>query len=268
MLKDACMIRVALIQFAPSFLEKEKTIQELENLFPEVADADIVVLPELTNSGYDFSDFKQAFYASESIAKSSFIEFLAEKAKQNNQYIVSGFNEREGRRIYNSSVITGPKGYIGVYRKLHLFMREKEFFTPGNLGLPVFDLGFARIGMLICFDWMFPEVWRILAQKGADIICHPSNLVLPYAQQAVPVHCMINRVFAITCNRVGIEGNLKFTGKSIVADTKGNVLHESSSNRTEVFAADLDIKASRDKMITPFNHIFNDIRCRSYEMKV
>ena len=262
------MIRAALIQFAPSFLKKEKTIQELENLFPEVADADIVVLPELTNSGYNFSDFRMAFDASETIMKSSFIEFLTEKAKQNNQYIVSGFNERDGRRIYNSSVLVGPNGYIGIYRKLHLFMREKEFFTPGNLGLPVFDLGFAKIGMLICFDWMFPEVWRILAQNGADIICHPSNLVLPYAQQAVPVHCMINRVFAITCNRLGKEGNLKFTGRSIVADTKGNVLHISSPNKIEIFSVDLDITASRDKMITPFNHVFHDIRCRSYEMEV
>ena len=117
---------------------------------------------------------------------------------------------------------------IGKYRKVHLFMNEWDIFEKGNLGFPVFDFGICKIGMLICFDWIFPEVWRILALKGADIICHPSNLVLPYAQQAVPVHGMINRTFNITANRIGIERGIKFTGESIISDPEGKIIKKAS----------------------------------------
>lgn len=260
------MIKVALIQFAPFFLEKEKTLLKLEKMFSEIKDADLIVLPELANTGYNFSSRKEAYASAENIDRSDFIEFLSAKAKIKNLFIVSGFNELDGSEIYNSSVLVGPEGKIGVYRKLHLFKKEKDFFTPGNLGLPVFDIGFGKIGMLICFDWMFPEAWRILARKGAGIICHPSNLVLPYAQQAVPVHCLINRIFAITCNRVGMEGGLQFTGRSMVADTNGSTIMKAPAKKEGVYSVSIDNTLSNDKMITENNHVFDDIRCRSYEI--
>ena len=126
---------------------------------------------------------------SEEIGKGPFSIFLEEQCKKHNMHIVSGINERVENRLYNSSVLVGPTGITGTYRKLHLFKNEKDFFTPGDLGLPIFRMGSLCIGMLICFDWIFPEAWRVLSLKGADIICHPSNLVLPgFAQQAVPVH--------------------------------------------------------------------------------
>ncbi len=121
-------------------------------------------------------------------------------------------------------------------------MNEFDFFEKGNLGLPVFDIGICKIGMLICFDWIFPEVWRILALKGADIICHPSNLVLPYAQQAVPVHGMINRTFNITANRYGTERGVTFSGKSIISDPFGKTLVTASPDKDEVAFVDLNLK--------------------------
>lgn len=260
-------MKLALVQFAPFFLDEEKTIQKLDSLFKNSSGANLVVLPELANSGYNFRDRKEAFASSECTSKSRYIEYLSETAKKRRQYIVSGFNERENNKIFNSSVLVGPKGFIGVYRKIHLFMREKMFFTPGNLDLSVYDIGFAKIGMLICFDWMFPEVWRVLAKNGADLICHPSNLVLPYAQKAVQVHSMINRIYTVTCNRVGQEGKLKFTGKSVVADTKGDLIVEANDFDEGVYHASVDISASQDKMITPFNNIFNDIRSHRYKIR-
>ncbi len=261
------MVKLALIQFAPFFLDEDKTIKKLEGFLGRSSKANLVVLPELANSGYNFADKKEAFQYSAEVTNSNYIDFIKSVAKKNKQYIVSGFNEREKNKIFNSSVLIGPEGLIGVYRKIHLFMKEKRFFSAGNLDLSVYDIGFARVGMLICYDWMFPEAWRTLALNGADLICHPSNLILPYCQKAVQVHCLVNRVYAVTCNRVGKEGKLHFTGKSIVADTKGELMLETNDSDEVVRHVTFDISAAQDKMITPFNHVFNDIRNHRYKIR-
>ena len=123
-------------------------------------------------------------------------------------------------------------GIAGHYRKLHLFVNEKDIFEPGDLGLPVFDRPYGRVGMQVCFDWAFPEAWRVLALKGADVICHPANLVLPgLAQSALPIYALTNRVFIATANRVGTEGELTFTGTSLIADPGGRVLSQAPPGR-------------------------------------
>ena len=178
-----------------------------------------------------------------------------------------GFNERHNALLYNSAILIGPKGYIGKYRKLHLFMNEKDYFKPGDVGLPVFDIGLCKIGMLVCFDWIFPEVWRILALKGAEIICHPSNLILPgFAQKAVPIHALTNRVYIVTANRIGTEGDLSFTGLSTIADPKGEILVQASQAEEEVGIKDIDITMARDKMITHRNDVFSDRRPGEYSL--
>jgi predicted amidohydrolase len=180
---------------------------------------------------------------------------------------VSGFNERDGERPYNSAVLVGPDGYVGCYRKLHLFMNEKDFFEPGDAGLPVFDIGSCKVGMLVCFDWIFPEAWRSLALQGADVICHPSNLVLPgLAQRAVPIHALTNRVFVVTGNRVGAEGDLSFTGLSTIADPRGQVLVQASATEEEVNLVEVDVSLARDKDITSRNNLWADRRPEAYSV--
>lgn len=142
-------------------------------------------------------------------------------------------------------------------------MNEKQFFESGDLGLPLFKVGDATVGLLICFDWMFPEVWRKMALQGADIILHPANLVLPYAQSVVPSYALVNRIFIATANRIGSEGNLTFTGNSIIVNPKGECLAKASEN-TEVISATVTIKLARDKMITPLNDAFADRRTDIY----
>ncbi len=188
------------------------------------------------------------------------MQFLVEQCARHDFYLVAGFNEREGDLLYNTSVLVGPGGVAGKYRKLHLFMDEKDIFEPGNLGLPVFNIGICKVGMLVCFDWVFPEAWRLLALEGADIICHPSNLVLPYAQQAVPVHAMCSRIYAVTCNRIGTEKDLTFTGQSIIANPQGEVLSRASTEQEAVSIVDVDIEAARDKSITARNDVITDRR--------
>ena len=256
---------IGCIQFAPALGDQGKTMESLSKLIPRAKDAELLVLPELCNSGYHFIDFEQAWKTSEPIYDSVFINFLISACQKYGLNIVSGFNERYGTALYNSAILVGPKGIVGKYQKLHLFNTEKEYFKPGQAGLPVFDIKDYRIGIQICFDWMFPEAWRVLALKGADIICHPSNLVMPgLAQQAVPTHALINRVFTITGNRIGEERNLKFTGNSLIANPRGKVIARASDNDQEILLVEIDPKESRDKWINQRNNLLADRKPEEY----
>ncbi|MBE9492631.1 MAG: carbon-nitrogen hydrolase [Bacteroidetes bacterium] len=251
-------MKAGFIQFAPQFGDADKTIQHLENLFIKATSADIIVLPELANSGYNFDSKAQAFQYSEKIEKSRFVEFLITKAKQLNTNIITGFNERADGEIFNTALLICPEGIKGKYRKMHLFMNEKDFFSKGDLGFPVFDIGICRLGILVCFDYIFSEAWRILGLKGADLVCHPANLVTPYAQKVIPSQSLINRFYIITADRIGTENELTFTGQSIISDPEGDILYQASVNSEEVKILALDVNLARNKMITPRNHVFDD----------
>lgn len=258
-------MRLAYVQFAPALADLEATIERLRPLLEQCEGADLIVLPELCNSGYNFSGRDRAMAAAEQFGRSRFIEFLVGYCRKYDCHIVSGFNELDGDSLYNTAVLVGPDGPLGRYRKLHLFKDEKDIFTPGNLGLPVFDCGPVKIGMLVCFDWIFPEAWRVLMLKGAEIICHPANLVLPgLAQRAVPVHAMMNRVFVVTANRVGREGPLTFTGMSLIADPLGRVLAVAPQEGPHTAVVEIDPQQARDKMITTRNHLIADRRPAEY----
>lgn len=258
-------MKVGFIQFAPVLGNVQANIRKISELIIHAKRADLIVLPELSNSGYNFESREQARATSEEIPTGVFVNFLASLCRENNLHIVSGLNERDNDCLYNTAVLIGPQGFIGKYRKLHLFLNEKDYFIPGDVGLPVFDIGSCKIGILICFDWIFPEVWRILAMKGADIICHPSNLIIPgLGQKAVAIHAVTNRVFVVLANRIGAERDFTFTGMSTVADPKAHVLVQASGTEEEVKVVDIDVSLARDKMVTPRNHVFADRRPQEY----
>lgn len=260
-------MKIGFLQFAPVFGDVLATIDKIEGLVGRAAGVDLLVMPELCNSGYNFQSAEQAWANSEKVGDSVFVRSLEALCRRLDCHVVSGLNERDGDHLYNSAVLIGPQGYVGRYRKLHLFMNEKDFFRPGDAGLPVFDIGPCRVGMLVCFDWMFPEVWRILALKGADVICHPSNLVLPgLAQRAIPIHALTNRVYVVTANRIGTEGELSFTGLSTIADPRGEVRLQASASEEGVGLVDSDAGLARDKQITSRNHVFADRRPGEYSL--
>ena len=262
-------MKIGFVQFAPTLGDIEATMRRLDDLLPQCESADLLVLPELCNSGYNFESPEQAWATSEEIAYSVFLEYLESQCQQHGLFIVSGFNEREGDSLYNSAVLVGPQGVMGRYRKLHLFMYEKDFIEPGDVGLPVFDIGQARVGMLVCFDWLFPEAWRALALKGADLVCHPSNLVMPgLSQQSIHIRALSNRIYVVTANRIGTEGSLTFTGLSTIADPGGKVLLQASPAEERVGLVNVDIERARDKNITARNNILDDRRPQEYTILV
>lgn len=258
-------IQAGYIQFAPLFGMEEKNMAVIDSLLDFGRDADIVIIPELPNTGYVFNSRSEAWNYASTVNESPYITFLLEKARSANQFIVSGFCEKENDKLYNSSILIGPGKIIGKYRKLHLFMDEKEIFEPGNLGMPVFNTEIGRIAMLICFDWAFPEAWRIMGLKGAQLVCHPSNLVLPHAQNAVPVHSLINRYFTITANRFGEERGIHFSGKSIISSPDGKIISAAGKNDAITRTITIDLSLSENKNLTPKNHAYDDRRPELYQ---
>ena len=259
-------MKIAYVQFSPVLGDLKETTSRLEALLPRCSDADLVVLPELCNSGYNFSSKEEAFNSSEPIEHSVFLSFLGTQCRKYGLDIVTGFNERSGDTLYNSAALIGPDGYVGRYRKMHLFMNEKDYFSPGDSGLPVFRRKNATLGLLVCYDWFFPEVWKILALKGAEIICHPSNLILPkLAQQGIPFHAVTNRVFIVTANRIGTEGSLTFTGNSLIVDPRGELISRAPAAEAHVDVVSINLERARDKTITSRNNLFMDRRPADYE---
>ncbi len=256
-------MKIAIIQFAPLIDNAEATLNKLEQLLNKCNDSELIILPELANSGYNFQTKTEAFDLSENIS-GRFISFLQQFATKLKAGIISGFNEREGDKLYNSAVFVDKSGVIGKYRKLHLFLNEPDFFEKGNLGLPVFEYNGYKIGMLICFDWMIPEIWRKMALNGVDLICHPSNLVLPYAQSVIPAYAIVNHIFIATANRVGTERGVSFSGQSIVANPQGKVIGRLSPEKEEILKIDINLSISKNKEITERNHLFNDRRLDVY----
>ncbi len=262
------MARVGYLQFTPAFGQVEANLDRIEGLL-EGVDADLLVLPELATTGYAFADREEL--ARLAAPEAGPVEArLGAMAHRRGIHLVVGLAERVGERVYNSALLIGPAGVEGRYRKVHLFQRERELFDPGDLGFPVFELGFARVGMMVCFDWLFPEAARSLALAGADLIAHPSNLVLPHCQGVMPARCLENRLFAITANRGGTEVRagleLTFTGRSQITAPDGRILASVDGDRDELRMIELDPRAARDKWITPTNHALDDRRPDQYRV--
>jgi len=258
-------VKLAAIQFCPAFCDRGESIRRLDPLLDSCRGADLIVLPELSNSGYNFKSRDEAMQCAEPVDSGPFLDHLTKKCGELNCEIVAGFNERVGDRLYNSAALLSAKGLAGWYRKMHLFVDEPDYFEQGDLGLPVFDRDYGTIGILICFDWCFCETWRILALRGADLICHPSNLVIPgKAQKAIPVHAMTNRVFIATANRIGAERELTFTGLSLIADPEGATLAEASETEAEAVMVEIDPSRARNKTLTPRNDAIEDRRPDQY----
>jgi predicted amidohydrolase len=261
-------MKVGVLQYAPAFGNVRGNIEKLEAMIaPERAQ--LFVAPELALSGYAFQSRDEVAAMAQDPATPQF-DGLARLARAKEAAIVLGFAERAGSLVFNSSVLIAPDGSRSVYRKIHLFDREKLFFAPGNRPPSVVEIAGVRIGMMICFDWIFPELARSLANQGADILCHPANLVLPYCQDAMITRCIENRVFAVTANRTGVEERagqmLAFTGASQIVAQNGRVLARASGDREEVLLAEITARDAREKWITPANHVLADRRPALYTL--
>jgi predicted amidohydrolase len=223
-----------------------------------------------------FNTREELYKVAEMVPKGETSKKWIELAKKRKVYICAGIAElgEDGIKCYNSSILIGPNGFIGKYRKQHLWNREKLFFEPGNTGFSVFDTPIGKISMLICFDMWFPEVFRILAMKGADLICIPTNWVDTPPQELTTmgthlaiVNANINSLFIIAADRIGIERGCKFPGRSIIVGPSGwPNTPMASDDKEEIIYDEINISDSRRLNWNEFNVLLRDRRTDLYDI--
>jgi len=270
-------VKIACIQMEPRIGDMAANRATSVRLIEAAAQqgARLIVLPELCNSGYVFSTREEALGLAESVPAGPACQAWAALARRLDVYIVAGVAEREGDTLYNAAVVIGPDGYIGKYRKLHLWNNENLYFTPGDLGVPVFDTPFGRIGIAVCYDGWFPEVYRLAALQGADLVCVPTNWVPmsgqpdghePMAVTLAMASAHSNGMFIACADRVGVERGQAFIGKSLIVDCSGwPVAGPASAHEQEVIYADVDLsRAGKKRQLNEFNQLLKDRRSDVY----
>lgn len=198
------------------------------------AGARLIVLPELCASGYVLDPDGLAGLAEP--ADGPTVRGWADLADELGVFVVGGWCERDGDRIYNAAALVGPRGVTGLYRKLHLFDREKDVFAPGDHGLPVVETAIGRIGLCVCYDLRFVEVARALALAGADVIAVPTAWVGGFDRNArdamgcigqargAVVQANLNQVAMVCASQAGARPDIRFLGSSLIVDAQGEVL--------------------------------------------
>jgi predicted amidohydrolase len=217
--------------------------------------ADLVILPELIVSGY-VADGRRLFPLAEPVPGPSTAAW-EEMARRASGYIVAGLCEREGESLYNSAVLVGPEGLIGHYRKAHLFADEKVAFVPGNLGFPVVRTRFGTIGICVCYDLRFVEVVRLMALRGANMICVPTAWLPGFDQDrrdaagmspqghVARLQANLNQVFIAAASQAGRHGGNDFLGSSILVDPYGHVvLGPMSGDQDQIEVVTIDMAAA------------------------
>jgi predicted amidohydrolase len=268
------LLTVAALQFSPRRGEVIHNLQRIHELAAGVdrtLDVRLLVLPELSSTGYFFTDPNELRELAESVDSGVFCTWMRTYAATHNRVVVGGFAERaKNDMLYNSSLIALPDGSYQVYRKTHLFYKERMVFQPGDTGFFTVEWEEVRYGMMICYDWRFPESSRALALRHADIIAHPSNLVASKSLwgPTMSTRALENKVITVTANRTGTEEHdgeiLCFSGESQITDMNGKVLAVAGPADERIITAVVRPLATRLKSFNAYNDIFGDRRPEMY----
>ncbi len=264
------MVKLSLVQFAPKVGDRDGNLSKIEELAYRTQ-SDVIVFPELATTGYAYPDKKSLMpYADEAGIDEGAVGVLKKISKEKNCMVVCGFAEKSEEKVFNSAMITAPDGNITVYRKLHLFSREKKIFTPGEEPPPLISFKGVIFTVLICYDWFFTELFRLRSMDGAQVFLHCANLVLPWCQTAMRERALTNRVFIATANRTGREregsDDYSFTGKSQILDFRGEII-ASLEEEEGVLEAQIEPSETLCKNVTKYDNAFNDRRGDIYELK-
>jgi beta-ureidopropionase len=215
------------------------------------------------------------YRAAEAIPEGPTTRLMQDLARQHAMVIVVPIYEEAMTGVYynTAAVIDADGRYLGKFRKIHIpqvaGFYEKFFFKPGNLGYPVFDTAYCRLGVYICYDRHFPEGWRALALNGAEYIVNPSATVAGLSQYLweleQPAAAVANGVYIGACNRVGTEGPWtigRFYGSSYVVNPRGKILRQASEDKDELVVADMDLDMVRE--VRDLWQFFRDRRPETY----
>jgi predicted amidohydrolase len=235
--------------------------------------ARIVVLPELAVSGYAFVDRDEAWALSEPLDGPTVSAWRA-LAAEHDLILVGGLCERADGELHNSAVMVDAGGVRTVYRKAHLWDRERLLFRAGDAAPEVVDTPFGRLAMVVCYDLQFPEWIRLPALAGAELLCAPVNWPAeprppgerPSEVVRVQASASVNRIFVAACDRAGAERGVGWVGGSVIVDPAGWPLAGPlSAPDTGCIVAACRLEEARDKRISPRNDVHTDRRPELYD---
>jgi len=276
-------VRIAVAQYAPHVGDVAGNCAAAAHWARRAAaeSVDLLVLPELASSGYVFASEEEAAASSQDPRHGDAVLALTEVCSASGMHCIIGLNERDGAVRHNSAVLIGPQGHVATYRKLHLFNDEKSWFEAGG-DLPVVELPFGKVGMVICFDLWFPEAVRALALAGAEVIAVPTNWVASFRRQVYDGagYCMGDIVamasagqsgVVLACaDRVGVEREVQFLGCSIIVGPDGwPLVGPAGADEETLLVADVDLDSvAAARRRTPRNHLIEDRRPDFYNAVV
>lgn len=214
---------------------------------------DLVVFPECMLSGYCFESREEAIPHGRSIDDPMWQQ-LAEICDGDKKiFVVVGFIERDGQKLFNASVLVGPEGVVGSYRKIHLpHLGVDRFVDRGDRPYEVFQAGEARVGLAICYDCSFPEPMRVLGLAGADIIALATNWPVAARRTAAvvpPARSMENHLYFVAANRIGRERTFDFCGLSSISGPDGIDMGTAPEGEEMLLTAAINLKIARTKRI-------------------
>ncbi|MFN4818334.1 MAG: nitrilase-related carbon-nitrogen hydrolase [Ignavibacteria bacterium] len=263
-------MKIAIVQSFPTYADTQQNVTSILTKIESIK-ADMIVFPELATSGYFFTDKNSLFPHALTWNESPELLSFQALSSEHNVIIIIGFPEKDGDVMYNSAGIFMPHQEDSrVYRKTHLFYKEHEVFAEGNSGF--FCVHDAKtdctIGIMICYDWRFPEAARTLALQGADLIACPANLVTTLSGKVFPARAIENKVYVAVANRIGEEclgeETLLFRGESAIYDYVGERMAQASFGNEEILYAEIDPQSTRKKSFNSVNDIFKDRRPDMY----
>ncbi|MFF0445408.1 nitrilase family protein [Streptomyces sp. NPDC004609] len=264
-------VTVACCQIAPRVGRVTENRARVREAVLAAADrgADIVVLPELANSGYVFEDADELRSVAEPLDGPTVREWEALAARLR-LVIVGGLAELgEAGRVHNTGVLVDGTGLRASYRKAHLWNGEKTWgFTPGDAPPPVVDTPHGRIGMMVCYDLEFPEWVRLAALEGAELLCGPVNWPLyprpegerPGEVVRMQADASVNRMFVAVADRTGTERGQDWLGGSVILDANGYPVTALRLGEEAIVTATIDLAEARDKTISELNDVHADRR--------
>jgi predicted amidohydrolase len=271
-------MKVACCQMAPRVGAREHNRRAVREAIRQAVDAGarIVVLPELSTSGYVLRSQSEARGLALRPADGA-LDDWSEEASRGDAVVVGGFAELgdEGL-VYDSAAVVDESGTLAVYRKAHLWLDEPHVFAVGDQPPPVIETRAGRIGVAICYDLFFPEVTRDLARAGAEIIAAPTCSPLLDADvtnadigtAVVRAAAHVNRVFIAVCDRCGTERGTSWAGRSVIVDPDGRVVSGPPGDRPEMIIADCELSVARDKVVPgTANDVFGDRRPELYGLE-
>ena len=248
-------IKIAAVQMAPRLMKIRENLESILSAVRKATDnqANLIVFPECSLTGYVFSSRQEALSFAETIPGPS-TEKITSLCQELKVYVIFGLLEKESDRLFNAAAFVGPQGLIAGYRKNHLpFLGVDRFVDIGDRPFQVHQTPIGNIGLQICYDIAFPESSRVMTLLGADVLALSTNFPRGRGEKyshIISARAFENRVHLVSANRVGSERSCSFAGLSEIVDASGEILSLASPDKEEIIYGEVSLDSARQKHVT------------------